>query len=213
MSDAVLTALVPVKEYRPEYLREAVDSLLAQTSPRWRALVIHAGGMRAELENELPRAVADPRIEFVAERGRKLAGALNTGMREAGTEFTAILLGDDLWAPQAVAALSEAIDARPKVDFFHSARRVVDDRGRPISATYPAAQIVRAEMFIERGPVKHLLCWRRELALSIGGIDESLNSVGADDYDFPWSMLEAGRVSRRSRDVCTCTATTEPAIG
>jgi len=41
-------------------------------------------------------------------------------------------------------------------------------------------------------PAKHLLCWRKEKALAIGGLDESLNSVGPDDYDFPWTMAENG---------------------
>jgi hypothetical protein len=36
------------------------------------------------------------------------------------------------------------------------------------------------------------LCWRRELGLAIGGMDESLDSVGVDDFDFPWCMAEAG---------------------
>ena len=40
--------------------------------------------------------------------------------------------------------------------------------------------------------MKHLLCWRKELALSFGGMDESLNNVGPDDYDFPWTMAEHG---------------------
>jgi glycosyltransferase involved in cell wall biosynthesis len=187
-----LTALIPVKEYVPEYLREAVGSLLAQSSPRWRALVIHPRGLRAELQAELGEAAADARIEFVEEEGRKLAGALNTGMRAAETEFTAILLADDLWAPEAVEILERNIAAHPQVDFFHSARRVIDDEGRSISGVLPAEANVRLETFLDHAPVKHILCWRRELALSIGGIDESLNSVGPDDYDFPWSMAEAG---------------------
>jgi hypothetical protein len=44
--------------------------------------------------------------------------------------------------------------------------------------------------FVSGSPVKHLLCWRRERGLSIGGIDESINSVGPDDWDFPWRMAE-----------------------
>ena len=187
-----VTALLPVKQYVPDYLREAVGSLLAQSSPRWRALVIHPRGARAELETQLGEAAADGRIDLLEEEGRKLAGALNTGMRAAETEFTAILFADDLWAPNAVEVLEREISAHPEVDFFHSARRIVDDRGEPISDVAPAEPDVRLETFLERAPVKHLLCWRRELALSIGGIDESLNSVGPDDFDFPWSMAEAG---------------------
>src|SRR5688572_13220553 len=164
-----VTALIPVKEYVPQYLREAVGSLLAQSSPRWRALVIHPRGARAELQAQLGEAAADARIELVEEEGRKLAGALNTGMRAAETEFTAILFADDLWAPDAVEVLERNIEAHPGVDFFHSARRVIDDRGRPISEVMAAEPDVRLENFLDHAPVKHLLCWRRELALRIGG--------------------------------------------
>ena len=187
-----VTALIPVKEYVPEYLREAVGSLLAQSSPRWRALVIHPPGARAELQAQLGDEAADARIELVEEKGRNLAGALNTGMRAARTEFTSILFADDLWAPEAVAVLERNIAAHPDVDFFHSARRIIDDDGRPISGIFAAREAVSLEDFVVGTPVKHLLCWRRELALSIGGIDEELESVGSDDWDFPWSMAEAG---------------------
>jgi O86/O127-antigen biosynthesis beta-1,3-galactosyltransferase len=192
VTDASVTALVPVKEYRPEYLQAAVSSLLRQTSPRWRALVIYACGARAELAAQLGEAARDPRIELVEERGRKLAGALNTGMRAARSEFTASLFADDLWEPNAVEVLNRNIAERPSVDFFHSARRCIDDDGEPISGVYPALDEVRLERFLVETPVKHLLCWRREKALAMGGMDESLNSVGPDDFDFPWSMLEAG---------------------
>lgn len=188
----MVTALLPVKRYRSDYLREAVASLLGQTSPDWRALVIHERGARAGLESALGAAAADPRIRLVEERGRKLAGALNTGMREAETDFVAILFADDLWEKEAVEVLSRNIAERPEVDFFHSARRYVDDEGVRISGVVPPLAEVRADRFLEHGSVKHLLCWRRELALAIGGVDESLNSVGPDDFDFPWSMADAG---------------------
>jgi hypothetical protein len=187
-----VTVLVPVKHYVPEYLREAVGSLVAQSSPRWRALVIHCRGARTELEAALGDTADDDRIAFVQRERPKLAGALNTGMRAAETEFTTVLFGDDLWAPETVEVLARNIATRPDVDFFHSARRFIDDEGRSISGIHPAVPDVRLESFLDRAPVKHLLCWRRDLALSIGGIDESLNSVGPDDYDFPWSMAEAG---------------------
>jgi glycosyltransferase involved in cell wall biosynthesis len=187
-----ITVLLPVKSYVPAYLREAVSSLIAQTSPRWEGVLVHARGIRADIERDLGELADDPRLTLVPERGRKLAGALNTAMRAARTEFVAILLADDLWAPDAVETLQRNIAAQPRIDFFHSARRCVDDAGEPISSVMPAAGEVTEERFRTGAPVKHLLCWRREKALAMGGMDESLNSVGPDDFDFPWSMLEAG---------------------
>jgi glycosyltransferase involved in cell wall biosynthesis len=192
VTGARVTALMPVREYLPDYLREAVGSLLAQTSPRWDAAVIHPRSLREQLVEDLGDAARDPRIELVEERGRKLAGAINTGMWAARTEFVASLFADDRWDPEAVEVLERNIVERPDVDFFHSARRYIDDDGRLVGGVMKARVDVRLETFSLTAPVKHLLCWRRELGLAIGGIDESLNSVGPDDYDFPWSMAEAG---------------------
>jgi hypothetical protein len=144
------------------------------------------------MESILAEDLADPRIEMVANEGRQLAGSLNTGIRLAETEFVAILLGDDVWAPEAVEVVTRHIASSPGIDFFHSARRAMDAAGRPISPVMPSRPEVSLDDFIVKSPVKHLLCWRREKGLAIGGMDESLNSVAVDDYDFPWSMAEHG---------------------
>jgi glycosyltransferase involved in cell wall biosynthesis len=189
---AALTALMPVKDYRPAYLHEAVGSMLAQTCPDWRLLVIAEPNGQAELERVLAEPLADPRIELIANEGRKLAGAFNTAMRHARTEFVAILFGDDLWAPDAVEVLTRRIAASPQTDFLHSSRRIVDEDGRSISSVHRSRETFSLDDFLHSTPVKHLLCWRRERGLAIGGMDESLNSVGVDDFDFIWSMAQDG---------------------
>jgi glycosyltransferase involved in cell wall biosynthesis len=190
-ADAKLTVLLPVKRFHREYLGRAVASLFAQTSRAWRLVVVHERRMRG-LDDALASAIGDERVRLVRNEGRRLAGAINTGMRHADTPFTAILLGDDLWAPRAVEVLTGHIERFPDVDFFHSARMVVDAHDRPLSSVHPARESFALEEFLDRSPVKHLLCWRRSLALELGGLDESLRSVGPDDYDFPWTMAEGG---------------------
>ena len=148
---------------------------------------------REAVEGALHSYLRGPRITLVANQGRQLAGAFNTGMRQAASEFVAVLFADDMWTPDAVAVLRSAIGAHPRVDFFHSSRRIIDDAGRPVSSVYPSIDDLELRDFVH-ARVKHLLCWRRELGLSLGGMDESLNSVGPDDFDFPWSMAEHGAV-------------------
>jgi hypothetical protein len=183
---------MPVKRYHPAFLQEALGAVARQTSGAWELLVIGEPRDLGELERALGGRLRDRRVELVANEGRKLAGALNTGMRLARTDFVAILLADDLWAETAVRVLERAIETAPGVDFFHSSRQVVDERGRPLSSVHRARKVVALEDFHRSSPVKHLLCWRRDLALSFGGMDETLDSVGVDDYDFPWSMAEHG---------------------
>src|SRR4051812_48342694 len=192
-SRPTLTALMPVRAYDERFLHEAVDSLHAQTVPDWRLLVIVEESDRTDLEQVLSRRLADPRIGLIANEGRKLAGAFNTGMRQAQTEFVGILLGDDLWSSDAVSVLIDTIRAHPEVYFFHSPRRIIDEAGRRVSSIHRSRPDVSIEDFGPwSSPVKHLLCWRREKGLAIGGMDESLDSVGVDDFDFPWSMAEGG---------------------
>jgi glycosyltransferase involved in cell wall biosynthesis/GT2 family glycosyltransferase len=191
-TDPGVTVLMPVKEHHPRLLREAIASVQGQTSPEWRLLVIVEPEDLEPFERVLAEQLADPRVELVVNEGRKLSGAFNTGMRHARTEFVAILLGDDLWAPDAVETLVANIDSAPEVDFFHASRRYIDAAGRPLGEVLHSRPGVTLADFAQGAPVKHLLCWRRELALSFGGMDESLNCVGPDDFDFPWTMAEHG---------------------
>jgi len=92
----------------------------------------------------------------------------------------------------AVAVLEREIRARPTVDFFHTARRVIDEDGPSVSSVHPPMPNVTLADFQTGSPVKHLLCWRRRVGIDVGGMDESLNSVGPDDLDFPWTMAERG---------------------
>jgi glycosyltransferase involved in cell wall biosynthesis len=191
-----VTALMPLRNYHPRYLQEAMDSVFAQTCPDWRLAVIVESEDVARFQALLANALEDPRVRLLPSEGYKLAGAFNTGMRAAETEFVAILLSDDLWAPHAVETLRTSMLAHPEVDFFHSGRRIIDGEGQSLSSVHAPPDRFSTHDFVWKSPVKHLLCWRRAKALSFGGMDESLNNVGADDYDFPWTMLERGAVFR-----------------
>jgi glycosyltransferase involved in cell wall biosynthesis len=188
---AMVTVLMPLKNYHSRFLRESIGSLFGQTDPAWRLLVICEPEDMDRFRTLLADSLRDERVRLIASEGRKLAGAFNTGMRTAQTAFVAILLSDDLWAANAVESLSRNIRGYPDADFFHSARRIINENGEALSSVHQPADHVSSDD-LRRGAVKHLLCWRRQKALSFGGMDETLNSIGPDDYDFPWLMLEHG---------------------
>jgi glycosyltransferase involved in cell wall biosynthesis len=188
---ARVTVLMPVRAYQPAYLRQALESIRLQTSPRWRLLVVDDGSDGGFADG--PGALfEDQRVRLLDNHGRGFAAALNVGLRDTRTEFVALLFADDLWAPNAVEVLTSFIERFPEVDFFHTSRAAVDEHGRPIGPIYHPQAKFTLEDFHRGSPVKHLLCWRRDPALAIGGMDESLDPIGIDDYDFPWRMAEAG---------------------
>lgn len=184
---AVFTLLLPTRgQAEAPFLAEAVQSVLAQSDPDWRLLLLDGGEQPALLP-------PDPRFSRLSVwPGRGIAVALNLAMREVITPFVAVLHDDDLLHPQAVSSLKKALQEHPEADYFHSSRRFIDDSGQFISEIYEASPVVRLEDFLDTCPVKHLHCWRVAKALSLGGVDEGVQLHGGDDYDFPWRMAEAG---------------------
>ena len=188
----MLSVLMPLKHYHSGFLGKAIGSLFGQSRPDWRLLIV---GERTDLpafRDLLASERQDPRVSLIANEGRGLSGAFNTGIRMAATEFVGILLADDMWAPDAVDLLHRYIDRHPAIDFFHSSRMIIDEDDRPISSVHRSRESFEWKDFLRGSPVKHLLCWRKAFALSVGGMDETLPPVGPDDYDFPWCMADAG---------------------
>jgi glycosyltransferase involved in cell wall biosynthesis len=195
MSADWITIILPVKHYVPRHLVAAVESVTQQTSGDWRLLVVAHESVADEVGRLLAHARSDPRCRLVRVTGN-LARGINLGMAQASSDFATLLLGDDLLAAETVAVLRRAIRDHPTVDFFHSARRIVDSEGRAISTVYPSRTAFTRDDFIHGSPVKHLLCWRLAMARAIGGVDESVSLAGPDDYDFPWTMFDHGAVFR-----------------
>ena len=192
MQQPGLTIILPLKNYHHEFLRQALESAIQQSCALWRLLIVVEPSDLKNFQSLLQAELQDSRIQLLVNRGWRLAGAINSALGHATTDFVALLLADDLWSIDAVKILNDYIARYPHVDFFHSSRRYIDETGSFISSVYASKADVKLDDF-RFGPVKHLLCWRRSKALSVGGLDESLTSlVGPDDYDFPWTMAENG---------------------
>jgi glycosyltransferase involved in cell wall biosynthesis len=189
-----ITALLPLKHFQPQYLRIAMESMFNQTSPAWRLIVIVEPEDMRRFDGVLAEWLADPRVRLVPNEGYRHAGAFNTGMRAAETDFVAILLGDDAWEPVTVEVLRDHINRHAAVDLFHSGRRAIDKDDHPVSGIMMPLERVTLEGFTWKSQVKHLICWRRSKGIAVGGMDETLTTAGPDDYDFPWTMAEHGAV-------------------
>ncbi len=94
---------------RPEALRAAIRSVLRQTRPDWRMLVI--GDCCDSPTAAAVRSIPDPRIRYfnLPARFGEQGGPNSVGMALAETEFVALLNHDDVWLPdhldRAIAAL------------------------------------------------------------------------------------------------------------
>ena len=190
----LLTILIPCKDPLPSFFRESLNSVFSQTSDNWNLIVIDDHSANENVVNILDelRDSQNRKVSVIKNESDMVTGALNTGMRCCDTPYVCSLHCDDMLAETAIEILQDYIKEYPDTYYFHSSRLYIDDKGYPVGKLREAKFLFTLDDFKHTGPVKHLHCWKVEPALAIGGMDEQLGLHGADDYDFPWCMAEAG---------------------
>src|SRR5262245_36445896 len=133
MKPPAVTVLMAVyKPYGP-YLRQAVESVLAQTFGDFELLIVEdpsnisAAEMLAGLE--------DPRIRIHRnDASLGLADSLNVGLKLARAPLIARLDADDACLPQRLERQVAFFNAHPEVDIYGSRIIVIDENGRRIAS-------------------------------------------------------------------------------
>lgn len=109
--------ILPTYHPKPELLKRAINSILAQKFGNWRLILVQ-DGTDADIE-ALLRDFPDPRIEYhaVAHGGKPVA--LNFALSRASARYLAYLDDDDIWLPN---HLDEAIRfmAANGIGFVHT---------------------------------------------------------------------------------------------
>jgi glycosyltransferase involved in cell wall biosynthesis len=173
---------------------------MRQTCSHWRLIVVDEESGEVEWLWETLKVDADDRVRCLKNRAGGVTAALNQGMTEAVTPFVCSLHDDDELTLDACRVLRDYIERYPDIDYFHSARRRIDENGDFLAEVQPPKASFTPNDFISGGQPKHLHTWRVAKALQVGGMDESLSLHGADDYDFPWTMAEHGAVFHPVRE-------------
>lgn len=155
---AQLTIAIPYYSHR-DFLVEAIDSVLAQTSEDWELLVVDDLG--PEPAEDLVAEYDDPRIRYVRnEVNLGLAGNWNECVRLARTPWVTLLHADDRLLPEYAArvlAATEKVTADVSVIFTDAS--IIDESGRP---TTTAADL--AKRFARRLAHDHPLRGDHDLA-------------------------------------------------
>ncbi len=100
---------------RPQYLAEAIQSVINQTMQSWELIVLNDGGVDvADVVNKFD----DPRIIYVPDTvNRGSATRCNQGMAMARGEYIAHLDDDDAYYPNHLELLSKALAHHERKDF------------------------------------------------------------------------------------------------
>ena len=102
ISSPLLTFVIPVYNTQ-KYLRQCLDSLVAQTTMNFKAIVVDDGSTDSSGQIAKEFAQKFPNIfRYVYQENKGLGGARNTGLDLTGTQFTSFLDSDDFIGPRTV---------------------------------------------------------------------------------------------------------------
>ena len=146
-----ISVIIPL--YQTErYIAEALASVLAQTHTAFEVIVVDDGS--SDRGPEIARSTGDPRVRVVTQRNRGLAGARNTGIREARGSILAFLDADDLWQPDKLEAHIALLAREPSTGVSFCASRFINDDGHPIGLIQrPSGTSYKASDVFCRNPV------------------------------------------------------------
>lgn len=109
----LVSVIIPA--YNAEsYLRDAIDSALAQTYKNLEVIVVNDGSTDGTAA--VGRSCG-PRVRVVDQENRGPAGARNTGFAAAAGNIIALLDADDLWMPGRIQACVDLLQSDPRLGF------------------------------------------------------------------------------------------------
>jgi GT2 family glycosyltransferase len=189
----VISVVMPTYESERRYLREAIDSVRAQSHQAWELCIADDGSSRPEVRAEIERAcAADPRVRAVyLGENQGISAASNAALELAGGDYVAFLDHDDVLTPDALGTVAAELLAEPDLDVVYSDQDKLDLYGRRADPFFkPDWSPVYALGAMYIG---HLLVVRRSLAEEVGGFDSRFDKI--QDFEF---ML---RVSERTERI------------
>jgi glycosyltransferase involved in cell wall biosynthesis len=194
-----LVSVVTTTWNAADYLREAIDSALAQTYRPLEIVVVDDGS--TDHTAEVCAAYGDRIRYFRRERdGSRGGGAIAQAYAEARGEYLAPLDHDDLWRPEKIERQMAAIQAKPGTGAVFTRFRLIDSAGAdkgPSSLVGPSGEVFHALLRGNRYCYSSSL-FPRSVFETIGRQQPFADGVGLGDWDlwlriarhFPVIMLD-----------------------
>lgn len=134
------------------YVASAIQSVLQQTFTDFELLLVIDGATDNSLV--ICKQFDDPRIRIIEQQNRGLAGARNTGIRQAQGEYIALLDADDLWLPEKLAKQVAHLDNNPEVGISYAISAFIDEQDRSLGLYMsPKLQDITPQEVFCRNPV------------------------------------------------------------
>ncbi len=195
--DPLVSFVMPARAPRPDWLRTAVSSVLAQSACRLELVVVDDGS--PEPVERLLEGLDDPRLRVLRTAHGGAAAARNAGLAQIRGDLVRFVDADDAFEPGSTARLA-ALSGGSAIAYGATAMCDAELRTRWIMRSRAAGD-VRAACVQARFTVRQTsLVYPRSVVERAGGWDPALTVC--EDWDFVQRALEHAAV-RGERRVAT----------
>ncbi|MFA5093875.1 MAG: glycosyltransferase family A protein [Candidatus Omnitrophota bacterium] len=188
---AKISVIIPTYN-RAAYIKEAIDSVLAQTHEDIEVIVVDDSSRDGTAG--IVSAYGD-RVRYILQDNRERGAARNTGIRNSTGEYIAFLDSDDSWLPGHLASCLETLLRVPGAGAAYSGSYMTDETGKIIGKLPAAAfgddplrEIVSG--FSSRGCNASSVLVRRQVFENAGMFSEVRDLSGSEDWEM-WTRIAA----------------------
>jgi len=187
----VISIIIPIYNTPPRFFREMLQSVFAQTYTNWEICVVDDGSSSPStiaIFEELTQS-PDPRIiSHRLDVNRGIAGASHAALELAGGEYVGFLDHDDLLTPNALSEIVGLLREHSATDFIYTDHVMIDHDGN--LKNYSRKPDWSPEFLLSTNYIVHFKVVRRELLLSIGGLQNEIDNV--QDLGVTCALVAAG---------------------
>ncbi len=199
MKSSFISVLMPV--YNAErYLRQAVESILAQTWREFELIAVDDGSSDRSKEILETYAARDSRVRVISRPNTGIVGALNDGLAVATGEFIGRMDADDIALPDRFAQQIAYLKQHPECVGLGMAVKVIDSSGNVVDEHAPATSHEAIEAGLLKGnggALYHPTAMFRASALrAVDGYDADY--CKAEDLDLYLRLSRTGRLANLS---------------
>ena len=184
-----ISILVPVYNPPITFLRQCLDSVLAQHSRNWQLIVVNDGSTHDDVAPFLARFAeehrGDARITVVDKPNGGISSALNAALEHATGEYMGMLDHDDLLDPRCIDTFSRALEEQRFPDAVYSDEDKVTFKGEHYELY--CKPDFSPELLLTQMYLCHFTIFRTSKVKEIGGLRSSMD--GAQDFDLALRLL------------------------
>lgn len=184
----LFSVLLPVYNPPERWLVRAIESVRAQSYPRWELCIANDASPSPHVRRVLDRyARSDARIKVVhRERNGHISRCSNSAAELAVGDWLALLDHDDELHPMALLEVADAIAANPRWRVIFSDEDKIDGDGRRFDPYMKSDW--NYDLFLSHNCISHLGVYRTDLFREIGGFNVGME--GSQDWDLALRAIE-----------------------